>query len=140
MQSKGANGWQPEKWSYLKRSRTVINEIIALGTLIHVHALGGDLSSPFDLCECMYAVCVCVCTCISLCVCEEPMRSADILFEFSPLLQSFSLTANSKDFLSFFLTCFLISNSSRGYGTRKVSEEQCKKRKIQGQRDNQQRE
>lgn len=50
MQSKGASGWQPEKWSYLKRSRTVINEIIALCTLIHVHALGGDLSSPFDLC------------------------------------------------------------------------------------------
>lgn len=48
--SKGAIGWQPEKWSYLKRSRTVINEIIALDTLIHVHALGGDLSSPFDLC------------------------------------------------------------------------------------------
>lgn len=58
--SKGAIGWQPEKWSYLKRSRTVINEIIAPDTLIRVHALRADLGSPFDLCvsTCVQYVCV----------------------------------------------------------------------------------
>lgn len=94
MQSKGTNGWQPEKWSYLKRSRTVINEIIALGTLIRVHAPGGDLSSPFDLC--VSACSLRVCTCMSACVFanNQPLSLFFFLLT-STLLQSFSFRANS---------------------------------------------
>lgn len=91
MHSKGANGWQPEKWSYLKRSRTVINEIIVLGTLIHVHALGGDLSSPFDPCVSACIQYVYVQMHVSVCLqVTNPFHS--FFFPF-PLLQSFSFTA-----------------------------------------------
>lgn len=102
MHSKGANGWQPEKWSYLKRSRTVINEIIVLGTLIHVHALGGDLSSPFDLCVSAYSMCTCVQMHVPVCLqVTKPFHS---FFPF-PFFNHFLLEPTAKVLL-FFLTCF----------------------------------
>lgn len=118
MQSKGANGWQPEKWSYLKRSRTVINEIIALGTLIHVHALGGDLSSPFDLCvsACIQYVSACLCVFAS----NQPLSL--IFFLPPPLPQSFSFRANSKGFI-ILSDLLLTRHYSWEYGTGKEREE-----------------
>lgn len=122
MQSKGASGWQPEKWSYLKRSRTVINEIIALGTLIHVHALGGDLSSPFDPCvsACIQYGCVCAHACLCVFASYQPLSI--IFFLLFSLLQSFSFRANSKGFI-ILSDLLLTRKSSRGYGTGTEREE-----------------
>lgn len=67
----------------------------------------------WSVCECMYAVRVRVCTCMSLCVYKEPMPSTDP----PPIIFSDS---KQQRFLLFFLTCFLSSNSSRGYGTKEI--------------------
>lgn len=115
MQSKGASGWQPEKWFYLKRSRTVINEIIALATLIHVHALGGDLSSPSDLCVSACTVCTmltCVCANACLFVLANNQTISQIFFLF-PSFNHFVLSANSKGFIVL-SDLLLTRNSSRG--------------------------